>query len=118
MPVFLCLHVLEHFRGGGIGVAQPFGEIAVHPTVFFFQLDCQRQNILLAEILESLLGHDCCSLSVRSESIIISGPRHISPRDAEAPARRPICGGTAKPAAEAAHRTSDQVVRRWTMVPR
>src|SRR5580704_652856 len=77
MAVFLRLHILKHFRRCGISLAQPFGEIAVDPPVFFFQLDRQRQNFLLAEILESLLGHDSCSLSLPTESIIISGRRQF-----------------------------------------
>src|SRR5579863_1338898 len=55
------LHVLEHFRGGGVGVAQAFGEVAVDAGVFFFELDSEREDFPLAEVFEPLLGHDSCS---------------------------------------------------------
>ncbi len=58
MPGLFGLHVLEHFRGGGVGVAQTVGEVAVHAGVLFFELDREREDLLLAEIFEAFLGHD------------------------------------------------------------
>jgi hypothetical protein len=57
VPGFFGLHVFEHFRGGGIGVAKPVGEVTVDATILFLEKNRECQNLALTEILEIPFGH-------------------------------------------------------------
>ena len=55
MAALLLGHGVEHLGRGRVGVAQPFGEIAVDPPVLLLERDRQRQDLALAELGKPLL---------------------------------------------------------------
>ncbi len=69
VPIFLCPHFLEQFRGRGKVALQTVGEIVVDTGVLFFQRDRESQDLLLRETAEGAHGilnclefrrHECC----------------------------------------------------------
>src|SRR5271165_2124753 len=66
VPGFFGLHLFEHFRGCGIGVAEPVGEVTVDASILFLEKNRERQNLALTEILEIAFGHRGCPRPIKS----------------------------------------------------
>ena len=68
MTRFLGLHFIERLGGRRISFPQTLGEIAIYTAVFFFELNCEREDFALGQFIETLLGHKRRSLGAVSAS--------------------------------------------------
>jgi len=70
LPVtrFLGLHFIERVGGRRISFPQTLSEIAIYAAVFFFKLNCEREDLALGRFIETLLGHKRRSLGAVSAS--------------------------------------------------